>query len=132
MPIQAQPKPSAVIFAKSPTTLAHFYAQVAQMVEIHRDEGHIVLEAGGFELVLHALPEQIAAEIHITMPPQIREDTPIKLCWPVDSLALARRTAASLGGQMGAETQQWQARGFRACDGYDPEGNVFQLREAAD
>ena len=29
-------------------------------------------------------------------------------------------------------TAEWQAseRGFRACDGHDPEGNVIQVREA--
>jgi hypothetical protein len=25
--------------------------------------------------------------------------------------------------------KEFEARGFRACDGYDPEGNVVQLRE---
>lgn len=28
-------------------------------------------------------------------------------------------------------SKEWEARGFRACDGRDPEGNVLQVREAA-
>ena len=26
--------------------------------------------------------------------------------------------------------KEWDARGFRACDGYDPEGNIVQLRKS--
>ncbi len=44
----------------------------------------------------------------------------------------ARKQAAALGGQVGPKAREWQARGFRACDGFDPEGNVFQVRETAD
>ena len=39
--------------------------------------------------------------------------------------------AAALGGQIGPKQKQWTARGFTACDGFDPEGNVFQVRETA-
>ncbi len=60
-----------------------------------------------------------------------REDTPLKLCLPVPSIAPGRALASSLGGQLNPPAKEWAARGFRACDGTDPEGNVFQLRESA-
>lgn len=126
-----RPKPSAVIFAKGMTALANFYQQVAEMSEVHRDPDHIVLDDAGFQLVIHAIPAQIAEQIQIAVPPQIRDETPIKLCLPVASLAQARQLAAQLGGQLGATDKEWAAGGFRACDGHDPEGNVFQLRELA-
>lgn len=42
-----------------------------------------------------------------------------------------RVTAASLGGHIKPAAAEWSARGFRACDGHDPEGNVLQVRETA-
>ena len=48
------------------------------------------------------------------------------------TIEAARQKAATLGGQVAAKAQEWSARGFRACDAYDPEGNVFQVRESAD
>lgn len=125
-----KPKPSAVIFAKDVTRLAHFYQIVTEMQEVDRDQGHVVLDEDHFQLVIHGMPARIAAAIIIAEPPEIREETPIKICLPVASIAQARDRAAQLGGRIGAKGQQWQARGLIACDGYDPEGNVFHLREA--
>lgn len=126
-----RPKPSAVVFAKDLARLSDFYRQVIGMAELHRDQDHVVLDDAQFQLVLHGIPAGIAARIQITEPPEVREDTPIKLCFPVPSIALARQAAALLGGQIGPQRQEWEARGFRACDGHDPEGNVFQVRELA-
>jgi predicted enzyme related to lactoylglutathione lyase len=126
-----RPKPSAVVFAKDIETMARFYRETVEMTEVHRDKDHIVLDEDGFQLVIHGIPEQIAATIAITQPPALRDETPLKICLPVSSIEFARSKAAELGGHIGTKTQEWAARGFRACDGYDPEGNVFQVRESA-
>lgn len=55
-----------------------------------------------------------------------------RLCLPVESIATARTTAARLGGTIRPAGSEWEARGFRACDGHDPEGNVLQVRENAE
>ena len=127
----ARPKPSAVVFAKSVAKLAAFYTTIADMVELEADRSHVVLETEGFQLVIHGIPKAVAAAIHISSPPRVREDTPIKLCLSVAAIAVARERAAELGGKIGPKAKEWDARGFRACDGYDPEGNVFQVRESA-
>jgi predicted enzyme related to lactoylglutathione lyase len=126
-----RPKPSTVVFAKDIEALARFYREVADMVEVHQDSDHIVLNDEGFQIVVHGIPPEIAASIAITVPPAIRDATPIKFCLPVPSLDAARAKAAALGGQIGPKANEWAARGFRACDGHDPEGNVFQARECA-
>ncbi len=95
------------------------------------DKDHIVLNDNGFQLVVHGIPQAIAAHIDISAPPQIREDSVIKICLPVANIAAARLKAAELGGSIAPVSNEWAARGFRACDGYDPEGNVFQVRESA-
>jgi len=130
--MNSRPKPSAVIFAKDMEPLARFYMEVAEMAEVVRDKGHVVLDAEGFQIVVHGIPKKIAATIQIGTPPKIREATPIKICLPVTSIASARNRASALGGRIGPRSKEWVARGFRACDGHDPEGNVFQVREGAD
>jgi hypothetical protein len=63
--------------------------------------------------------------------PALREDSYWKLALPVASIAAARTIASLLGGGLKSPEQEWEARGFRACDGYDPEGNVIQVREGS-
>jgi predicted enzyme related to lactoylglutathione lyase len=130
--MNSRPKPSAVVFAKDVERLARFYGEVVGMHAVHTDKGLVVLDEDGFQLVVHGIPEQIAATIRVSTPPSIRQDRPIKICLPVPSIDSARTRAAALGGMVGPKAKEWAARDFRACDGYDPEGNVFQLRERAD
>jgi hypothetical protein len=125
-----RPKPSTVIYAKNVPQMARFYREVAAMTEVLQDQHHVVLEDEQYQLVIHGIPEQIAAQIHITAPPEVREDTAIKPCLPVHSIAQARLKAQELGGWVAPQSKEWEARDFRACNGHDPEGNVFQVREA--
>lgn len=120
------PKPSVVLFVDHVRRMADFYRQVAGMTAVHADAEHIVLESWGMQLVLHALPGSGSREV--PSPPTMRSDAYIKACFPVDDIAAARAVAARLGGFLYGPEREWEARGFRACDGWDPEGNVFQVR----
>jgi predicted enzyme related to lactoylglutathione lyase len=128
----SKPKPSTVIFAKEIERIADFYRIVLGLSEIHSAKDHVVLDREGFQLVIHGIPKEIAATIKITVPPLVREDIPIKMCSPVENIQASRESADALGGQISPKNNEWQARGFRACDSFDPEGNVFQVRESAD
>lgn len=123
------PKPGAVVFAKGLERVAKFYEQLLSLSVTHAEPDHVVLESEQLELVVHAIPGHIARSITITEPPEVREETPIKLFFPVASLAAARSLASLLGGHLNPGQREWTGRGFRACDGHDPEGNVFQLRQ---
>lgn len=125
------PRPGALLFAKDLDGLARFYERLLGLSVQRADGDHVVLASATFELIVHAIPAAIAQDITIGNPPEIREETPIKLLFPVASIADARAIAASLGGQLNPPDREWQAHGIRVCDGYDPEGNVFQLRQAA-
>lgn len=124
-----KPKLSAVVFAKNVARVAKFYEGVLSMSIDHADPDHIVLNSEDFQLVIHAIPKQVAEMIAIAVPPEIREDTPIKLCLPVSSIAEARAKATALGGKVRSQEKEWNGPDFKACDGYDPEGNVVQFRE---
>ncbi|MBV8624147.1 MAG: hypothetical protein JO174_11740 [Herbaspirillum sp.] len=128
--MSTQPKAGAVLFAKDVARLAAFYAQVLAVVPKHAHPEKVVIEAADFLLVIHAAPPAVSAGIEITTPPVLRENVPAKLFLPVRSLAQARLSTERLGGGMKPEAAAWDGPGFRACDGFDPEGNVVQFREA--
>ena len=79
------------------------------------------------QLVIHALPAEIAARVKIGTPPQRRADVALKFFVTVPAIADAESAAQALGGQVFDE--RWQGPGFAACNAMDKEGNVFQLRE---
>lgn len=119
----------AVLYSKDISRIGAFYAAVAGLAETRRDRDFIVLEFRGFQLVVVAVPERIASTIAIADPPRRREETPIKLIFVVASIDAARRIVADRGGAMNPPDREWQFGVWRVCDGHDPEGNVFQLRE---
>ena len=118
-------RPGAVIFTGDHKRLAKFYEGVSGLSVRYADEGITVLGSETFELVIHSLPN----EPTLSDPPRVREDTYIKPFFPVRSLAEAREKAAALGGQLRPQNEEWEARGFRACEAIDPDGNVIQFRE---
>jgi predicted enzyme related to lactoylglutathione lyase len=118
----------ALIYAKDLAQMSSFYQQLMQMSQLYRDAEHHVLESPDIQLIIHAIPPQIAATFTITSPPELREATAIKLFFTVPSLTLAAATARDLGGQL--FEQEWTGPGFRASNGFDPEGNIFQVRES--
>ena len=130
-PDPVTPLAGLVIFAKDIHRVAAFYEGVAGLDIAQADTDHVVLRSATLELVVHGIPARIAREIVIETPPELREDSALKPFFPVASLATARQRAAALGGGLQPAPREWQARGFRACDGHDPEGNVLQLREPA-
>lgn len=122
-------KSGAVLFAKDPERVARFYEVVAGLKVTHAGTDIIVLESPGSQLLVHPIPPKIARTIDITIPPKRRTNTAVKLVFAVKSIAAARAAAAALGGELNPPARMFEARGFRACDGLDPEGNVIQFRE---
>jgi predicted enzyme related to lactoylglutathione lyase len=123
------PSAGAVLYVKDLTRLSRFYEAVAGITMVDSQPEFVVLEARGFQLVIVKMPQHIADSIEISDPPARREDTPIKLIFLVPSIAQARASAQSLGGELNPPEREWLFKGARVCDGHDPEGNIFQLRE---
>lgn len=117
-------RPAAVLFVHDVARMAGFYGDLCGMQRMHGDDRHVVLERDDFQLTIHAIT---GAGTDFST----REDSYLKLCFAVDDLAEARERARKLGGEVWPPEREWEARGFRACDGRDPEGNVLQLRMPA-
>jgi len=122
-----KPETGAVLFTINLKSLGAFYERVIGMKVLMTADDHIRLEAGSFRLTVHAIPERYAKNITITTPPQIRESSAVKLAFRVEDIARAREIAAQVGGAVYATDREWQYEGSTVCDGYDPDGNVFQL-----
>lgn len=124
-------KSGAVLFAKDPQRVARFYEVLADMKVTHAGKDIIVLESPGSQLLVHPIAPRIARTIAITAPPKRRTNATVKLVFAVQSIAEVRARAPALGGELNPAHKMFEARGFRACDGHDPEGNVIQFREDA-
>lgn len=124
----ATPLPALVLFVSDVERVSRFYLGISDLQLMHQDADHAVLEGWGFQLVMHRIHGETPAA---PGEPVVREDSYTKLCLPVASIAQARAAASAHGGFVKGASSEWAARGFRACDGHDPEGNVLQVREAA-
>jgi catechol 2,3-dioxygenase-like lactoylglutathione lyase family enzyme len=119
----------AVLFAKDHTKVARFYREALGLIFTAGDEDHSVLNCRGFELVVHQIPKQYLNESSREEIPVRRENSPIRLDFPVDSIDSARSLAATLGGRVDDSPPAWAPRDAKFCLGHDPEGNVFKLIE---
>jgi predicted enzyme related to lactoylglutathione lyase len=118
-----------VIFAKNKKRVSAFYRETLGLAAVEEAASHDLLRGAGIELVIHAIPKRYAAEIQITKPPQVREETPMKPTFVVPDLEAVRRAAKATGGALKPAEQAWQIRGASVLDGHDPEGNVVQFKQ---
>ena len=121
----------AVLYAKDLDRLVEFYASVAGIEPQTTEKGFAILGSRTSQFVILRIPRRIADAINIATPPELREDTPLKLVFGVENIAHARERAAALGGAMNAVERKWEFEGAKVCDGHDPEGNIFQLRQTS-
>ena len=115
------------IYAKNPEELSEFYQAVLGMTIAARNDQMCVLQSPDFQIIVHAMPPQVAAEVTITRPPQVRDHAAVKFFYTVQRLANAEVEAHSRGGEVFPE--QWQGPGFIVRNACDSEGNIFQIRQ---
>jgi catechol 2,3-dioxygenase-like lactoylglutathione lyase family enzyme len=113
----------AMIFAKDLERMTRFYRDALglNVVQQTLTSDWVELDAGSMTLALHAIPDAIASTIEIDTPPRRRGNTPIKLVFEVADFEGARADLIAHGAIMD------EPRSWSACDGMDPEGNVFQI-----
>jgi predicted enzyme related to lactoylglutathione lyase len=116
----------AVIYVKDFPRMKEFYGQMfrAQPVNTERADTWALFDAAGTRFALHAIPAEYAQDIEISSPPRAREMNPVKLIFAVDDVPAERTRLEAMGITILQRT--WQ-NPSEACDGIDPEGNVFQL-----
>lgn len=115
----------AVVFVENVERAARFYKEVFALEQTHIERSHALLQRGECQIVIHAISGGGSEESALN----VREDAANKLFFLVESIEQARHKAQELGGKIFDPKKEWSARGFTACDGYDPEGNVIQVRQ---
>ncbi|MGD9583158.1 MAG: VOC family protein [Lysobacterales bacterium] len=127
--MSAPARAGVFIYAKDPDRLSSFYQSVLGMAAAHRTDQMIILQSPDLQLIIHTMPPQVAANVSISTPPQLRDTAAIKFFSTIESFASAQDSAHDLGGQV--FPQQWRGPGFVVRNASDPEGNIFQLRQSA-
>ena len=102
-----------------------FYQALLGVAPAQQTEGWVEFRSGSSTLMLHSIPDPVAAEIVLSTPPEPREQTPIKLIFTVENLAAERVRWAAAG--IGLVERPWGS-----CDGMDPEGNIFSIMARAE
>ena len=119
-----------VVFAKNKKRVSAFYRQTLGLEVQESDSSHDLLRGHGYEVVVHTIPRKYAADITITKPPEPRDQAPFKPTFVVASLAAVRLAAEAAGGYLKPESGAWHFRGHVVLDGWDPEGNIVQFKQA--
>ncbi|MCU7646934.1 VOC family protein [Pseudomonas piscis] len=119
-----------VLYSLDPQALARFYSALLDWSISERQPDYLQLQHQGMELTLIQVPAAIAARIVLQDPPLPRSESACKPVFWVSDLDLARQRAAGAGGRLYEPEREWQFKGARVCDGIDPEGNIFQLRQS--
>ncbi len=124
------PQQGLVIYAKNKKRVSAFYQQTLGL-EVHESESsHDLLRGQGYEIVVHSIPRKYAAGIKVSKPPEPRDETPFKPTFVVLSLTAVRLAAEATGGYLKPEAAAWHFRGQVLLDGWDPEGNIVQFKQA--
>jgi len=116
---------SAVLFAKDLRKVATFYTRVCSAQVKNEDAQHADLDCGGFQLIVHQIPDHYAKAVIISDPPLRREHGAVRLNFPLADVAASRAVARSLGGEIDERPPPWAATDAHFHLGHDPEGNVF-------
>ena len=126
--MQGPARAGLFVYALDVARLAGFYEALLGLARVRTTPELVVLDSPGLQLVVHAMPPEVATQASIVDPPAPR-DAALKFFFTVPCLDAAQAQAEALGG--GALPGRWASPVFTACNALDPEGNVFQLREGA-
>ncbi|MBB3103530.1 VOC family protein [Azomonas macrocytogenes] len=118
-----------VIYAKDIKKVATFYKRTLSLLVLEEEPGFVIVGDVDLEIAVVKMPEALANEVHISVPPRVREETPMKFSFLVEDLDRVRSAATAAGGGAKPIAAAWQWRGQLHLDGHDPEGNVVQFRK---
>lgn len=109
--------------------MVEFYVKVFGFVIRESDNSHTALVSNEFELVLLQASEEYTDSVEIQKPQKARELTAIKPVFFVDrNMSEYRKKVVSNGGFFNLNKNGWGFNDHTVCDGWDIEGNIFQVR----
>ena len=118
-----------VVYAKDKNGVSAFYQQALNLAVIESEDLYDLLRGRVYEVVVHSIPKQYAAQINIARPPVPRDDSAFKPTFVVADLEVVRKAAKSTGANLKPIEMAWSFRGYTMLDGWDPEGNIVQFKQ---
>jgi len=115
-----------VIFSVDVRRLGTFYERVLGLEPSVEESGDIRLRGEQEELLIHSIPERVANDIALRVPPEPREECAVKPVFNVDSLEDSLDAVKVNGG--GLTRRSFTLDGLTRHDVVDPDGNIIQLR----
>jgi predicted enzyme related to lactoylglutathione lyase len=115
-----------VIFSVDVRRLGTFYERVLGLDPSVEESGDIRLRGEQEELLIHSIPERVANDIGLRVPPEPREECAVKPVFNVDSLEDSLDAVKVNGG--GLTRRSFTLDGLTRHDVVDPDGNIIQLR----
>ena len=117
-----------MVYARDIEAMTAFYRDVMRLAVVRELSDWVELDAGDFQIALHAIPAAIAAKIVIATPPEPRADTPIKLLFESTDLGALRARLRAVGLELPSRRREGGSAPDHV-DGYDVEGKVFAIRD---
>ncbi|MFM9837503.1 MAG: hypothetical protein ACKVOQ_04520 [Cyclobacteriaceae bacterium] len=113
-----------IIFAQDVDKLKTFYIEKLHLELIEETKSvWVLLKAGQCEIGLHKIGEQYLEGA------AFKVDNNTKVVFEIDEDIFQLRMDLLKGGVSLREIKQFDGYDYLLCDGEDPEGNVFQLRQ---
>lgn len=116
------------IYSSNIENLVDYYKEALNLELIEKGDGYICLGRAEIEVNLLKMNGKPSRSIEVEKKFTIREETPIKCSFVVDSFEQVRQANLKYGGGLKNEEEAWRWRGAIHLDGHDPEGNVVQFR----
>ena len=115
-----------ILFVKDINKLKIFYTESFQLVTVEETPGQwVALQAGSCQLGLHQIPaaylEAAASESNC--------ESNTKIVFDVNEDIISLRERLLKQNVQVKDLQSFDNYPFLLCDGEDPEGNIFQLRQ---
>jgi catechol 2,3-dioxygenase-like lactoylglutathione lyase family enzyme len=110
-----------ILFTENLERQRRFYEGALGLRAVEESEGWVRYDAGGCGLALHAIP---GPKEPLPDPAPPREDSYHKVAFFVNDVDAERARLVAAGVRM-RDIVRWSGMSF--CDGFDAEGNVFQI-----
>jgi predicted enzyme related to lactoylglutathione lyase len=112
-----------ILFVGDTEKMTAFYRDVIGLPVIEGEgSDFVVLDAGGCQLCIHAIPAEYLEGSFDHAPP--REDSYVKFVFEAEDIEAERQELIEKGARM-KEVVRFGS--IALCDGCDPEGNIFQI-----
>ena len=125
MPVKASLN-SIILFVRDVERLSDFYTGIFQLDLIeHTPQMWALLKAGNMSIGLHRIGQEYLAETDDSF----RVDNNVKLVFEIFEDIHQLRESLLQSGVTIRDVKTFENYDYRLCDGEDPEGNVFQLKQ---